>query len=238
MSAAWDDPRVRRGLEALFRLRGERLKRGEKPIGWKVAFGAPAIMQRLGITAPLVGFLTDRAKVENGGTVAVGGWAKPVAEPEIAVHMGADLASGASREAVMAAIAGVGPAIELVDLDRAPAPEILESIIAGNIFQRNVVVGPVDRARAGAKLGGLLGRISRNGAEFAQTSALTANTGEPVALVAHAANLLAAFGERLRAGEFIITGSVVPPFPVEPNDQTIEFELAPVGSARVRFAAR
>jgi 2-keto-4-pentenoate hydratase len=236
MSAAWDDPRVRRGLETLFRLRSDRLKRGEKSIGWKVAFGAPAIMQRLGITAPLVGFLTERAKIENGGKVAVGGWAKPVAEPEIAVHMGADLAAGANRETVIAAIAGIGPAIELVDLDRPPAPEILESIIAGNIFQRNVVAGPVDRSRRGARIDGLLGRISRNGTEIAQTSALTANTGEPVALVGHVANLLAAFGERLRAGEFIITGSVVPPFPIESNDRTVEFELAPVGSVTVRFA--
>src|SRR6266571_3485476 len=86
MSAAWDDPRIVRGMQAQLGRRRERLDAGEKAIGWKVGFGAPAALERFKIAAPLVGFLTDRAAVASGATVALKGWAKPVAEPEIAVH--------------------------------------------------------------------------------------------------------------------------------------------------------
>ncbi len=96
MSAPWDDPRVRRGLEKQLAWRRERLAAGEKSVGWKMAYGAPAIMQRLGISAPLAGFLTDRARLESGATVSLRDWTKPVAEPELAVYLGMDLPAGAA----------------------------------------------------------------------------------------------------------------------------------------------
>lgn len=233
---AWDDPRVRRGMEKQLAWRRERLAAGEKPIGWKVGFGAPAIMARLGIAKPLVGFLTDRARIENNGSASLAGWTKPVAEPEIAVYMGADLPAGADRKAAIAAIASIGPAIELADVDRQTEPDTLEAVLAGNIFQRHVVLGPSDRSRAGAIVEGLTGRVFRDDTEIANTSDVIANTGEPIELVRHVADMLAAFGERLRAGEFIITGSVVPPVFIEHKDKSVRFELAPVGSIAVRFS--
>jgi len=53
--------------------------------------------------------------------------------------------------------------------------------------------------------------------------------------VRHVADVLAGFGERLRAGEIIITGSVVPPLAIEPDEDGIAFELDPVGGVSVRF---
>jgi len=47
--------------------------------------------------------------------------------------------------------------------------------------------------------------------------------------------VLAAFGERLTAGEVIITGSVVPPLTIEPDERDIAFALDPVGAISVRF---
>ena len=47
--------------------------------------------------------------------------------------------------------------------------------------------------------------------------------------------LLAAFGERLRAGEIIITGSVVPPLSIEPDEDAIGFALDPIASVSVRL---
>ena len=51
----------------------------------------------------------------------------------------------------------------------------------------------------------------------------------------HVADVLAAFGERLRAGEIIITGSVVPPLTIEPGENGIAFEVDPIGSVAVNF---
>ncbi len=230
---AWEDPRIVRGMQAQLDLRRQRLDDGDKPLGWKVGFAAPALQERLKISGPLVGFLTQNARIEPGGKVSFAGWSKPVAEPEVAVHIGRDVAAGADRETAAAAIAGISPAIEIVDF--ASPPEDPESILAGNIYQRHVVLGGAGPARAGSASDGLTCRIIRRGREFARTTDPQANTGEWVDIVRHVADVLAAVGERLRAGEIIITGSVVPPLSIEPDEDGIAFGLDPVGSVSVRF---
>jgi 2-keto-4-pentenoate hydratase len=116
----WEDARVIRGMRAQLELRRKRLAAGDAPLGWKVGFAAPAMLERLNITGPLVGFLTRNARVQSGGSVSLAGWLKPVAEPEIAVHIGRDVSAGADHATAKAAIAGISPAIEIVDLTAPP----------------------------------------------------------------------------------------------------------------------
>jgi len=234
MKSTVDDQRILRGMAVQLDRRRERLDAGEQPLGWKVGFGAPAAMQKLAIQAPLIGFLTDQALVATGATVSLAGWSKPVAEPEIAVHMGRNLPAGADRDTVKAAIAGLGPAIELADVDR--PPDDVERILAGNIYQRGIVVGPCDASRAGGVVDGLHGHVARNGSAFAQTSDPQALTGNLIDIVRHVAETLAAFGQTLRAGQIVITGSIVPPLWVEASEEIV-FKLDPVGSVSIRFAA-
>ncbi|MBI4195957.1 MAG: fumarylacetoacetate hydrolase family protein [Betaproteobacteria bacterium] len=234
-SVPWYDPRIVRGMAAQLTRWHERLRAGEKALGWKVGFGAPAAMEKLKIGAPLVGHLTDKALLHSGKALSLAGWKRPVAEPEIAVCIGKDLPRGAGRDAIQAAIAALAPAIELVDLDS--PPEEVETILAGNIYQRHVILGPRDTSRAGCLTEGLHARVIRNGTEIADTAEPQAATGDYVEIVRHVADLLAAFGERLRAGQFIITGSIIPPLFVEPGED-IEFRLDPVGAVSVHFAAQ
>jgi 2-keto-4-pentenoate hydratase len=229
----WDDPRVVRGMRVQLDLRRQRLADGDKSLGWKVGFGAPAMLKQLGISGPLVGFLTQNARVQSGGSVSLAGWAKPVAEPEIAVHIGRDVPAEANRDTAVAAIVGISPAIELVDVHTPPQDP--ERILSENIYQRHVVLGGPGTVRAGAKPDGLTCRIIRHGTESARTTDPQANTGQWVEIVRHVADVLAAFGERLRAGEIIITGSVVPPLALEPGEAEIAFQVDPLGGVAVRF---
>jgi 2-keto-4-pentenoate hydratase len=235
MKLTIDDPRILRGMALQLGRRRDRLNAGEQPLGWKVGFGAPAAMQKFDISAPLVGFLTNMALIETGTTVSLTGWSKPVAEPEIAVHMGHNLSAGTDRDTAKAAIAGLGPAIELADVDR--PPEDVEQILVGNIYQRGVIVGPCDPSRAGGVVEGLHGHITRNGSAFANTAEPQALTGDIIDIVRHVADTLAAFGHTLRAGQIIIAGSIVPPLWVEAGEEIV-FKLDPVGSVSVRFAAK
>jgi len=228
------DERVARGMKAQLELRRRRIASGAKPIGWKVGFGAPAAMAKLKIAAPLTGFLLDSGIVASNATVSLAGWTKPVAEPEIAVEMRSDLAGGGSAAAADA-IGALGPAIELADLE-AP-PEDVETILAGNIFHRFVLFGPRDRSRAGGKIDGLHARVRRNDAILSETDDLETNTGKIVDIVRHVADLLAACGERLAAGDIIIAGSVVAPIFLSPDDRSVGYTLDPVGSVAVRFSA-
>ena len=228
------DARIARGMAAQSAMRRARLARGEQVIGWKVGFGAPAALAKLGIATPLVGFLTDRARLDSGSCVSLSGWSKPAAEPEIAVYLGKDLARGTNRSTAQAAIAGIGPAIELADVDR--PPDDVEAILCGNIYQRHVIFGRCDMTRSGARLDGLLARVMRNGSEMARTADPQALTGDLVDIVRHVADTLAAYGERLSAGHAVITGSIVPPLWIEPGEELV-FALDPVDSLTVRFAA-
>jgi 2-keto-4-pentenoate hydratase len=229
----WEDSRVARGMRVQLDLRRRRLAGGDKSLGWTVGFGAPAMLKQLGISGPLVGFLTQNARVPSGGSVSLAGWTKPVVEPEIAVHIGRDVPAGTDQDAAAAAIASISPAIELVDVHTPPQDP--ERVLAENIYQRHVVLGGTGVARAGANPDGLTCRITRRGTESARTSDPQANTGQWVEIVRHVADVLDAFGERLRAGEIIITGSVVPPLALEPGEADIAFEVDPLGSVAIRF---
>ena len=225
------DARVERGLLAQLTERRRRVDGGERPLGWKLGMGVPAAMEKLGTTAPLVGYMLESARLEPGATCNVTGWANPRLEPEVAVHMGADLPGGTSREQAERAIAGLGTAIELVDPD--PDAADPEAILASNIFHRHVLLGPL---RDGAASEGLSARVTRNGEEAATADDATGATGDLVDLVAHVASTLEPAGERLRAGDVVICGSIVPALELAPGDE-IAVTVEPLGSVSVRVAA-
>jgi 2-keto-4-pentenoate hydratase len=157
----WEDARVVRGMRAQLEMRRKRLDSGDAALGWKVGFAAPEMLKRLEITGPLVGFLTRRALVHSGANVSLAGWARPVAEPEIAVHIGRDVSAGADHATAKAAIAGISPAIEIVDVTE--PPEDPERILSGNIYQRHVVLAGQAPAKAGSASDGIVCRVLRRG---------------------------------------------------------------------------
>ena len=230
-----DNPLIAKGMTAQLATRRARISAGEKPLGWKVGFGAPASMQKLGLTAPLVGYLMQGAQVASGGSVSLKDWAKPVAEPEIAVRMARDLGAGAAADAVMASIESLQPAIELADLGPLPEPGNLDAVLAGDIYQRHVVLAP--QARAGGSVEDLTSRLIRRGTEANRTGDPEALTGKLLDIVAHVATVLSAFGEKLSAGDIIITGSITPPLMLEPDETELRHAIDPIGEVSVRLRA-
>jgi 2-keto-4-pentenoate hydratase len=224
-----DDARVARGMRAQLALRRERLAAGDRPLGWKVGFGSPAAMERLETRAPLVGFLTRRALVRSGGTVSVGGWTSPVAEPELALYLPRGLTGTPSRAAASAAVGAIGPAIELADVDR--VTDDPEEILARNIYQRAVVLGPT-APWTGSVPAGLRARVARGGAEVAATDDVEALTGDVVAIVVLVADVLTRCREHLAAGDVVIAGSIVPPLAVVAGDELV-FALEGLGDVAV-----
>lgn len=217
------DERVKRGMQAQLAARRDRLIAGERPLGWKVGFGASAAMSALDIDKPLIGYLLHSGIMASGSELPYSDFTKPAIEPEIAVYLGADVAGGSDATTIEAAISALGPAIEIADVSFAPT-EGVEKILAGNIYQRGVVLGAVDERRAGAKLTDLTATIRRNSVDVKAPDDLESNTGRILDVVAVVADTLATMGELLSAGQLIIVGSIVPPFIL--NDAaTIEYSL-------------
>lgn len=198
----------------MLELRRRMIEEGARPLGWKLGFGAPAAMERLGIDRPLVGFLTDRTLLPDGATAHVGDWVKPMLEAEVAVRVGAD-----------GRIDGYAVAIELADLD--PPPEDAGAIVAGNIFHRHVLLGPF---RGPAER--LTAVLERDGEEVGRTDTPDALTGEYARLVEVVREIA---GDELRAGDVIITGSIFPPVEVRPGER-VTAEVEPLGSLTVLIA--
>lgn len=232
MSKSIDDPRILRGMERQLQLRQDRLHAGERSIGWKVGFGAPAALERLRLDAPLVGFLTDITLLAPNSTVSIEGWTKPAVEPEIAIYMGQDLVGKVDRRSTQAAIASIGPALELADVNY--SPDDVEMILADNIYNRRVMLGQADPSRAGGSLEGLIGKISRNAKQLPPVANLQQATGDIIDIVSHVASLLFALGERLRAEELIIAGSIIPPLWVEAKENII-YTLAPIDTIGINL---
>jgi 2-keto-4-pentenoate hydratase len=235
MSEMLKDPRIAEGMRAQMALRQTLLDGGAKQIGWKVGLGAPAMQAKCNLTAPIVGFLLDRAQLSSGAEVSLAGWHKPVGEAEIAAYIGRDLPAGADREDVRRAITALGPAIELAD-PTTPMDDV-QAALAGDIFQRHVILGPRDPMRSGARLDGLKGRVTRSGLDVPVPTDLETNIGELVNIVRHVADIAAAVGGGLRAGHVIICGSLTPPMFLDAGERGIDFELSPIGSVSVRFSA-
>jgi len=234
MGPVWNDERVRSGMSRQLAERRRHMAEGAQPIGWKVAFGAPQSMTTLGIDGPVVGFLTNRSLLNPGATCSLSGWTKPALEPEIAVEMAHDLASGADQAEVTAAIGRLRPAIELADVDR-PLDD-LEAIMATNIFHRRVAVGDGRPFAGSVSLAPLRVEVRRDGAIVAKTDQPTALIGDLVEVVGHVADYLGAFGERLRAGDLVITGSTVPLIWPQP-DEVYGFSLRPVGELSIQLVS-
>ena len=226
------DKRVVDGMAAQMSMRRKQLSSGARHLGWKVGFGTPAAMERLGTTAPLFGFMTDRNVVKSGSVLSIAGWTRGVLEPEVAVHLGSDVPSGADDSEVRAAIAGLGPAVELADLD--PDVQDVEGILSGDIFHRHVLLGPIDRSRAGASITGVEAMVFRNGEKIAGGSGPADFPAEAVVILRALAHELEANGETLRAGDVVITGSIVPPVKVGPG-QELRAQITPLGEIEVRF---
>ena len=230
---SWDAPLIRKGMTAQLEKRRARIAAGERPLGWKVGLGAPATMQKLGLSAPCVGYLMQRALLLSGSTVSFVGWTKPVAEPEIAVRMARDLRGGASPDEAAAAVKDIFPAIELADFDPPPTPDNLDAVLEDDIYQRHVIL--CGNTRPGLDLSGLTSRVTRRGAEAARSTDPQALTGKLVDIIAHVASTLAAFDEKLAAGDVIITGSITPPITIEADETELAHAVDPIGEVSVSF---
>ncbi|MDF1604232.1 fumarylacetoacetate hydrolase family protein [Nocardioides sp. YIM 152315] len=203
------DPRIARGTSRMLAFRDEAIAVGAEPLGWKAGFGAQASLASLAIDRPLVGFLTRDRLLSSGATVSVAAWTRPVLEAEVAAHLASDIGAGATPVEALAAVGGWSVAIELADVGY--PPEDVELILAGNIFHRLVLLGPVVPARPSS----LSVSVLRDGERVAETSDPETLTGGLGHVLSSMADTLAACGAALRAGDVVITGSVIPPVPLE-----------------------
>jgi 2-keto-4-pentenoate hydratase len=159
---------------------------GADRVGWKMGLGIPSVEELAGPGSAVIGHLTSATRLPDGGIFDASGVDELRVETELALEVGPDLE-----------LAGVGVALELVDVGGAGGP--LEDIVVGNVLHRAFLLGP---SVAGAELGAA--RMIVNGEVRDSVPAKVDAAGT----IATVAALLAAAGDRLRPGERILAGSL------------------------------
>ncbi|MGY4857325.1 fumarylacetoacetate hydrolase family protein [Cryobacterium sp. AP23] len=200
-------------------------------IGWKAGLGSPVSIAALGLRGPLVGRLIEGCEYSSGSTIDVSGWISPRLEPEIAVLLGNDVHDPTNLRQVADAISAVVPAFEIVDVtgpldDRSAA-------LAANIYQRRIVLGAPSVYEPGKRF-----RLSlTSGTELLEArDHAEAAIGSILDVVAHVARVAQANGEQVRAGDLIMTGSLIPPIPILRPEYTSC--MGPLGSVTIRITGQ
>ena len=202
-------------------------RRGIRRVGWKVGLTSTAIQQQFQVHEPVFGCLLADGRLDSGHAFRRGELIEPGFENELCIVMGRDLAPGATREDIAASVARVHPAFEIIET-RGDLTRQLALALADNAQQKAFVLGPPVEQKAIPELDRVVVSVRINGAAVA-TADGAAVLGHPYNSIAWLAGKLAQFGEGVRAGDYIMSGSFTRQFPLKPGDR-IEAAFAGIGA--------
>jgi 2-keto-4-pentenoate hydratase len=208
------------------------------PVGYKVGLTSAAMQAFCGITHPIAGVVLKSRMRRSGATVRRSDFGRLGLEFEIAVRLKSDVPATSvplGTEAIRPHIEGVCAAIELVD-DRSADYAGLDvlSLVADNSWNAGIVLS--EFVTAWPDLESVLGRATKDSVAIGEGHGRDI-LGHPFNSVAWLATQLASRGIGLKAGQIVMTGSVMKTiFPAE--DATYRFDLTPIGSVEVRLAEK
>jgi 2-keto-4-pentenoate hydratase len=212
------------------------LLRGENgdAVGYKVGLTSAAMQAFCGIDHPIAGVVLARRVHQSGVTVRRSDFGRLGLEFEIAVRIKSDVpATGRpyTAELIQPHIGGVCAAIELVD-DRDADYTNLDvlTLLADNSWNSGIVLS--EFAAKWPQLENVLGRATKDNVAIGEGHGRDI-LGHPFNSVAWLATQLASRGVGLKAGQVVMTGSVMKTlFPME--DAIYRFDLEEIGRVEVR----
>ena len=209
---------------------------GEKVIGKKIGVTSTAVMNMLGVDQPDFGYLTDAMVVEEGQPLSLTEkMIQPRAEGEIAFVLKKDLIGpGITASDVLQATDFIVPCFEIVDSRIRDWKIKIQDTVSDNASCGYFLLGQdaVDPRSLDLSTCGMV--MELNG-QLASTGAGAAALGSsPVSCVVWLANTLGRLGTPLKAGEVILSGSLVPLQPIKAGDY-MSVSIGGIGRCAVRF---
>ena len=209
----------------------EEISGDNRRLGWKVGFNRETDQAKFGLPSAMIGYLSSGRQIQNGGVCRTTPEAKLLAEPEIALRMGADITSDTTPSQALAAVNAVAPAIEIVDTNRTHSKEISE-ILATNMFHEAVIIGEPLALCAVPNGQEIRASLLINGQQqrSLEPDRVPDEFGSLITVVA---KILADQGECLRAGDWIITGAATTPNEIKAGDEIL-LRMEPLGEVGFR----
>ncbi|HKX31301.1 MAG TPA: fumarylacetoacetate hydrolase family protein [Blastocatellia bacterium] len=212
---------------------------GQGVAGWKIAATSLAGQAHIGVDGPLAGRLLAQRMLKDGAAISLGGNLMRVAEAEFAFRFGRPLPKRAEPydvEEVLEAVESLHPAIEIPDSRYHDFARVgAAQLIADNACACWFILGAATRIEwRGLDLARHRVAVSRNGAPAAD--GIGSNVlGDPRLALTWIANELRVFGEGLRAGEVVTTGTCIKPVPIEPGD-SVHADFGAIGTIEAAFS--
>jgi 2-oxo-3-hexenedioate decarboxylase/2-keto-4-pentenoate hydratase len=206
-------------------------------VGYKIGCTSAVMQRYLGIPHPCAGGVFAKGVYSSGVKLRHGDFVRLGVECEIAVRLACDLAptgSAFTADTVAGAIDAYHPAIEIVDDRYADWRSIgAPTLVADDFFAASCVLGmPVLRAMAPDLLD-VTGIALINGVEAGRGTGADV-LGHPHAALAWLANHLAAQRKNLRAGQIVLTGSLVQTVWLNAGDKVV-MEMPGLGTVAAEF---
>ncbi|SEP80911.1 2-oxo-hept-4-ene-1,7-dioate hydratase [Thalassovita taeanensis] len=218
-----------------------RKRAGHKVIGWKIGLTSKAMQQSLNIDIPDSGMLMDDMLFSNGATIPARRFIQPRVEAEIAFVMKAPLAGETvTRADVIAATDYVTPSLEILDtriLRADPATgktRIITDTISDNAANAGLVLGDHRHAIDTVDLRWVGAIVSRN-AEVEETGLGAGVLNDPVEGIVWLARRMNTYGQRIEAGQIILSGSFIRPIEA-PSGAQISADFGSFGTVGIQFA--
>lgn len=207
---------------------------GIKQIGKKIGLTSRAVQKQLGVEQPDFGFLTSDMSIFHGECVSRSSLLYPKVEGELAFVLKSDLQGpGLTSAQVIKATDFVLPVIEIIDSRIRDWKIRVQDTVADNASSALFVLGSQPK-RLGDMDIRMCGMLLRKNGEVESTGVGAACLDHPVNAVLWLANALGKYGEKLRAGDIILSGAFGPVVPVNSGD-FIEVEIQGFGSVQCRF---
>lgn len=204
-------------------LLGLRLAAGERVVGWKLGYTSEVMRRQMGIDRPNIGPLTDRMLLHSGDAVHQR-LVQPRVEPEIGLRLKTALdarQAPVDRHTVAAAVEGAYACLEVVHSTWTGYRFNLEQNTADNSSAGQVVIGPRLTVTDLMALDTVAVRL-HDASDHTLGQGVGADAdGHPLDALARLARELAAFDQRLEAGDWVITGGLTKACALEPGGRLV-----------------
>lgn len=208
------------------------------PMGYKIGLTSRRMQEMCGLGQPVSGRVLERRIRRGAARVASRDFVRLGVESELCVFLREDLPPRAQPYAlheVALAIGGVAAAFELVDDREADYARLdARSLIADNSWNAGIVLGETRALGPGCPeidVSALDGTLSVDGEVMDRGNSRDA-LSHPFAVVQWLCNHLRCRGSQLRAGDLVMTGSIVPTRFAAAGEH-FRFELAGLGAAEL-----
>jgi 2-oxo-hept-3-ene-1,7-dioate hydratase len=217
-----------------------KLAQGRRQIGWKIGLTSRAMQEQLKIDTPDSGVLLDDMLFADGATVPKSHFIQPRVEAEIAFLMDRDL-SGAdvTRDEVIAATAHVAPSLEILDtriLRADPATgkaRIITDTVSDNAANAGIVLGAQRHTVEAFDLRWVGAIVKRN--DVVEETGLGAGVlDDPITGIVWLVQRLARYGQGLKAGDIVLSGSFVRAIEAPPGSR-FEADFGAFGQVSITF---